>query len=147
MINSPNTPARLPLLSQTAEHALRAVLYLGRNQERGLIAATEVADALGAPPNYLAKTLRLLARRGVLRSVRGPRGGFALAQPAGQLSAADVVDAVDDASAPANCLLGNHGCDPVHPCEAHARWEALTRRVLGPMEDTSVAYLLGRAGS
>jgi Rrf2 family iron-sulfur cluster assembly transcriptional regulator len=143
MRNEANTPARLPLLSQTAEHALRAILYLGRNQERGLIAATEVAEALGAPPNYLAKTLRLLTRRGVLRSVRGPGGGFALARPAAAISAADVVEAVDEVSAPANCLLGNRGCDPDNPCEAHARWAELTRRVLQPMEETSIADLVG----
>jgi Rrf2 family iron-sulfur cluster assembly transcriptional regulator len=143
MLKTLNAPARLPLLSQTAEHALRAVLYLGRNQERGLIAATEVAQALGAPPNYLAKTLRLLARRGVLRSVRGPHGGFALAVPAHALSAARVVEAVDEVSARANCLLGNRACDPESPCEAHAQWETLTRRVLQPMEETSVADILG----
>lgn len=143
MLNATNIPARLPLLSQTAEHALRAVLYLGRNRERGLIAATEVAEALGAPPNYLAKTLRLLARRGILRSVRGPRGGFALALPAGEVSAADVVEAVDEVSAPAKCLLGDRSCDSDHPCEAHARWVALTRQVLRPMRATSIAKILG----
>jgi Rrf2 family iron-sulfur cluster assembly transcriptional regulator len=143
MLNSINAPARLPLLSQTAEHALRAVLYLGRNQERGLIAATEVAEALGAPPNYLAKTLRLLARRGVLKSLRGPHGGFALALPADAISAAQVVEAVDEVTARANCLLGNRACDPENPCEAHARWATLTRRVLQPMEETSIADILG----
>lgn len=143
MLNSSNAPARLPLLSQTAEHALRAVLYLGRNEERGLIAAIEVAEALGAPPNYLAKTLRLLARRGVLRSVRGPHGGFALAVPAWELTAAQVVEAVDEVSARANCLLGDRACDPEHPCEAHARWATLTAQVLRPMEETSIAEILG----
>lgn len=143
MLNTTNIPARLPLLSQTAEHALRAVLYLGRNRERGLISATEVAEALGAPPNYLAKTLRLLARRGLLRSVRGPRGGFALALSPEKLTAADVVEAVDDVAAPANCLVGNRGCDPHHPCEVHARWAALTAEVLRPMQDTSIGRILG----
>ena len=143
MRNAPNTPARLPLLSQTAEHALRAVLYLARHRDQGLIAATEVANALGAPPNYLAKTLRLLARRGVLRSVRGPRGGFALAVPAETLTAAEVVEAVDEVTRPANCLTGNRPCDPEHPCDAHAQWARLTERVLEPMQATSIAQILG----
>jgi Rrf2 family protein len=143
MLNITNTPARLPLLSQTAEHALRAVLYLGRNQERGLISAKELAEALGAPPNYLAKTLRLLARHGMLRSSRGPGGGFALAVPPEDLFAADVVEAVDEVSSPASCLMGNRSCDPDHPCEAHFRWADLTKQVLRPMQDTSIADILG----
>lgn len=143
MGNTANTPARLPLLSQTAEHALRAVLYLGQKEGQGYVSAVEVAEALGAPPNYLAKTLRLLARRGVLKSVRGPRGGFLLAIPSDQLSAARVVEAVDETSAPANCLLGNHPCNPANPCQAHQRWAELTADVLRPMEETTIADILG----
>lgn len=142
---TPITPTRLPILSQTAEHALRAVLYLARNQEGGPISATEVAHALGAPPNYLSKTLRLLARRGLLRSVRGAYGGFQLRMPPEDISAADVVGAVDDVQVLATCLMGDRPCDPTHPCEAHAAWEALTESVLEPMARTTIRDLLGDA--
>jgi len=140
-----NAPARLPILSQTAEHALRAVLYLARNRDRGLVSATEVAEALGAPPNYLAKTLRLLAKRGLLRSLRGARGGFALRVAPGALSTAQVVEAVDEVVAAATCLVGDRPCDPAHPCATHHRWAELRDRVLAPMTETTIADLL--AGS
>ncbi len=145
MRNIINAPTRLPILSQTAEHALRAVLYLARHRERGLVPATEVAKALGAPPNYLAKTLRLLSKRGVLRSVRGAQGGFALAAPPSDLSTARVVEAVDEVTAAATCLLGDRPCDPAHRCAAHDRWSELRDRVLRPMSETTIADLL--AGS
>lgn len=147
MRNAPNAPARLPFLSQTAEHALRAILYLGRNQGRGLISAAETADALGAPPNYLSKTLRLLARRGLLKSSRGPRGGFELAFDIETITAAQVMEAVDEVASPANCLLGGGACDPTRPCAAHERWSTLRERVLGPMQDTTIADLLGPSAS
>ena len=140
-----NTPARLPFLSQTAEHALRALLFLGQHEERGLISAQEIADALGAPPNYLSKTLRILAKQGFLRSVRGPQGGFALAVSAASITPASVLDAVDDVTAPATCLLGNNLCDPEAPCAAHERWSELGRRVLEPLQDTSIADLLAHS--
>lgn len=137
-----NPPTRLPILSQTSEHALRAVLYLARHRRRGLISATEVAQALGAPPNYLAKTLRLLARRGLLRSVRGAQGGFELRISPEQLTAEQVVAAVDEVRATATCLMGDRPCDPTAPCEAHARWSELTDRVLRPMAETTIADLV-----
>lgn len=149
MRNIRNSPTRLPILSQTAEHALRAVLYLARNDDRGLISATEMAAALGAPPNYLAKTLRLLTRRGLLRSSRGPQGGFALRSEPNTITAADVIEAVDDVSSTAACLMGDRLCDPAHPCEAHSRWSRLTDDVLRPLVETTIDDLLGkpRAGT
>jgi Rrf2 family transcriptional regulator, iron-sulfur cluster assembly transcription factor len=140
------TPAtsRRPVLSQTAEHALRALLYLGGRPPDELVSADRIAAVLGTPPNYTAKTLRRLARTGWVRSVRGPHGGFQLrVDPAG-LSVARVVDAVDGpTSQPAVCLLGDRICDPGQPCAAHRRWTELQDRMNELMEETSVGDLLG----
>jgi Rrf2 family protein len=143
MRNTSYSPARLLVLSQTGEHALRAVLFLARQQEGRFVPATEIADALGAPRNYLGKTLRLLARRGLLRSVRGAQGGFRLRRPADSISAAEVIEAVDDVPPMATCLLGDHPCQPDRPCEVHPHWSALRERVLAPLAETSIADLLG----
>ena len=144
MPNAHFTPPRLPLLSQTAEHALRAVLYLARHRAEGLVPASEIAGALGAPQNYLSKTLRRLAQRGLLRSARGPKGGFELLVHPVSLSASRVLDAVYESvkSSPI-CLLGDHPCNPSDPCEVHVRWTTLVEQVLRPLEETSMADLLG----
>lgn len=143
MINTFTPETRLPFLSQTGEHALRALLYLGRNTGRGAIPATEIAEALGAPPNYLAKTLRALVRRKLLRSSRGPGGGFALARSADTISTAEILAAVDEVGTVSACLLGDGPCDPDHPCAAHHQWTLLRERVLAPLSETSIADLLG----
>jgi DNA-binding IscR family transcriptional regulator len=51
------------VLSQTADHALRAMLVLARRHGAGPVRTEEIAEATGAPRNYLSKTLRALARR------------------------------------------------------------------------------------
>lgn len=135
---------RLPLLSQTAEHALRAVLYLARHRAKGLVPASEIARALGAPRNYLSKTLQRLAQRGLLRSARGPKGGFELLVDPEAISASQILDAVgESADSLATCLLGDLPCDPSDPCEVHVRWNVLVEQVLRPLELTSMADLLG----
>ena len=132
------------VLSTTAEHALRAVLHLAARGSRDLLPAAEVARALGTPPNYTGKTLRVLSRKGILVSVRGPAGGFALRVDPSRLSVADVVEAVDEppVGTPV-CLLGDRPCDADHPCEAHARWSALVEEAGALLEKTTIADLLG----
>jgi Rrf2 family protein len=132
-----------PILSQTAEHALRASLYLGRRAGDGLVSASDVAQALGTPPNYTAKTLRQLTRKGLLRSVRGPQGGFELLADPRELSVARLIAAVDEAvERPAICLLGDRPCDGGRPCGAHRLWMEVQERSHELMERTTLADLL-----
>jgi Rrf2 family protein len=143
MRNAFSGPTGRPFLSQTAEHALRAALFLVLRGPGGLVSAREVAEALGMPSNYTAKTLRLLTRRGLLRSTRGPQGGFMLRVPASDVSIARIIDAVDEpAPRPAACLLGDRVCDAASPCEAHRRWMDVQRRTSEPLEQTTLADLL-----
>jgi Rrf2 family transcriptional regulator, iron-sulfur cluster assembly transcription factor len=139
---STGSPSRR-LLSRTAEHALRAALYLGRQEGVGLVSAAEVARAIGTPPNYTAKTLRQLARKGLLRSVRGPHGGFALRVVVAQISVSRLVDAVEEAPEKQPiCLLGDRLCDAEQPCSAHRRWMEVQERSNELMERTTLADLL-----
>lgn len=142
MRKDPDRPAHLPILSQTAEHALRAALYLGRTRALGPVPATDVAEALGAPANYLAKTLRHLVREGILGSTRGPHGGFQMLVDPADVSLADILAAIEGPTLHETCLLGDRPCDRDNPCKAHARWVVLTDRVRAPLEETTLADLL-----
>ena len=130
------------MLSQTAEHALRAVLYLARADVETPVSAERIAGALGAPANYMAKTLRALADQGVVVGVRGPNGGYRLARDPAELRLSMVTEAFDTPWRPATCLLGDRPCDSDNPCSAHHCWSGMARRVREPLRTTSVADLL-----
>jgi len=132
------------MVSRTAEYAIRAVLYMARKDERTRVSAEEVADALGAPRNYLSKTLNALAKARILSSVRGPRGGFSLAVPVDELSIARIVDAFDTPRESGMCMLGGTPCNPDSPCTAHDRWISIHRASRAPMESTTVAQMVGQ---
>ena len=105
------------MLSRTVEYAVRAVIVLARHYGERLVSADEIASILGAPRNYLSKTLNTLTRRGILTSARGPGGGYALAVAPSELSVADITDVFADARPEvARCLLADTPCDPTHPC-------------------------------
>lgn len=132
------------VLSQTAEHALRAVLYLARQPSGARVPAESIAEALAAPRNYLAKTLGTLAKAGVITSARGPTGGFRLEIPAAELSLARVIRPFSESNGPEACLTGGRRCDAREPCTTHAKWSAVQAESLAPMKRTTIADLLGQ---
>lgn len=133
------------MLSQTAEYALRAVLYVAAHEGRdGLVKIDEIAGELDVPRNTLAKTLHVLGRTGVLASVRGPAGGFHLAVRPEALTLARVVAPFDTVGQGRRCLLGRATCSDAAPCAAHGRWKTVSERVTTFFQDTTVADLLGR---
>ena len=128
-------------LSSTAQQAIHAVVCIAGNAEAGPVRVDEVAAAISCPRNYLSKTLHSLTRAGVLRSGRGPRGGFQLAVPAASLTLAKII-APFEPSSDRRCLLGRSVCGDANPCAAHERW----KNVAGGVEDffsrTTIASLI-----
>ncbi len=131
------------MLSATAEHALRSVLLLARLPEPFPFSADALARALGAPQNYLSKTLNALAKAGIVHSCRGPAGGFTLAIPVSTLTIAQVTAPFRESRGSPVCLLADRPCDRGAPCAAHARWRAIADHSDAAMERTTIAELLG----
>lgn len=140
------------MLSHTAEYALRAVLYLagrerdreraGTGRGRGRVCVDDVAEALDIPRNYLSKTMNALTGAGILRSTRGPRGGFSLAVSRDELTVARIVEGFDPADSRSGCLLRGGPCDETDPCAAHHRWREVEEVVRTFFARTTVADLL-----
>jgi Rrf2 family protein len=130
------------MLSQTAEYALRAVLYLAERADDGTVRVGEMAQALRIPHNYLSKILHRLARAGVLASTRGKTGGFQLAVPADRLRLYEIIAPFDRIDERRRCLLGRPQCSDRTACTAHSRWKQVADTVTSFFRETSVADLL-----
>lgn len=133
------------MLSQTVEYALRAVLYLAGEAPRA-VRLQEIAEAIEAPPRYLAKILGQLTRAELLISARGPNGGYSLPARGARASLADVV-AVFDLPAPRRCLLGAHECGSNPECPVHQRWAPIANSRAAFLTSTTVAELATAAPS
>lgn len=128
-------------LPQTAEYALRAVGYIAEHEGDGPVPVSEIAAALGAPQNYLSKTLHHLGTVGVLRSVRGARGGYSLAADGAEIRLATIVEPFLVRSEH-RCIMGRPHCDENAPCGAHSRWNAIRHSARAFFTDLTVADLL-----
>ncbi len=82
-------------ISRSTGYALVAVGYIAQNYKDGAVLAARVSKEYNIPLEYLLKILQQLVRANVLRSKRGPRGGFFLARPAESITLLEVIEAVD----------------------------------------------------
>jgi Rrf2 family protein len=82
-------------LSARADYALRAAIELAAASASGHVTAEKLAKAQEIPGKFLEAILTQLRRDGLVRSQRGPEGGFWLARPASEISLADIIRAID----------------------------------------------------
>ena len=82
-------------LNRSVGYGLMAVAYVALHSKDGLVMASKVAKAYNIPLEYLLKIMQQLVRANVLRSKRGPRGGFSLSRPPKKITLLQVIEAVD----------------------------------------------------
>ena len=131
------------MISKTAIHAVRAVCALAELPPDAFAGAQEVADRIGAPPNYLGKLMRTLAVAGILTSQKGKGGGFRLARPPGEVSLFDIIDPVEPLARWSGCFLGRETCSDEAPCAVHKAWARVRASYLRFLYETSVDDLTG----
>ena len=76
-------------------YGLLAVGYLARQKDQKIVLAQTIATEYGIPAPYLRKIMQYLERMSILRSKRGPNGGFFLAKPITQITMLEIIEAVD----------------------------------------------------
>jgi Rrf2 family protein len=128
------------MISQTAEYALRVVVFLGALE--GANATTrQIAAATQVPEGYLAKILQNLGRAGLIRAQRGLHGGSVLAGDPGSISLFDVINAVNPLPRIRKCPLNlpSHG---TNLCPLHKKLDDAMAVVEQTLRDCSLADLL-----
>ena len=127
------------MLSITGAYALRATMYLARRAGEGPVRVEDVAGALSVPRNYLSKILHALVKEGLLRSERGPRGGFELAVPASTVTLLQVVEPFEDLEEGRRCVLGRGECSDADPCALHEQWKGVASDLAAFFRDTVIS--------
>ena len=82
-------------ISRSTGYALLAVGYIAKHNDRPIILSQSISKEYNIPLEYLLKILQQLVRANILRSKRGPRGGFSLAKTPKQITMLEVIEAVE----------------------------------------------------
>ncbi|MBZ5639248.1 MAG: Rrf2 family transcriptional regulator [Acidobacteriia bacterium] len=102
---------------------------------------SDIAEAQGIPPSFMAKILRSLVRARLLRSSRGVHGGFALARAASRITLLDVVEAIEGPLSLTNCTPDPAGCARSDDCPATSVWLEVQQKMAEVLNSTTLESL------
>ncbi len=128
-------------LTKKADYGLMALKYLAEHPETPALSAKDVADAYGIPAQLLAKILQLLTRNGLLRSHAGMNGGYELARDAREISAYEVIHAIDGPFFITSCTKGDKNCDLTPSCTIKEPLARVNDTIAGVLKSISIQDL------
>lgn len=113
------------------------------SKERGLTTAGELALATHLGRSTVSKLLKSLAHAGLVVSERGARGGYALARPPQDISAAEIIDALEGPVTLTECSSGHGSCDLETYCRVGMAWQRINLTIRRALQQVTLADLQG----
>jgi Rrf2 family protein len=125
-------------LSKKADYALIAMKHLAIRPDSGSASAREIAEQYDIPVELMAKVLQRLARRGLVTSHQGTRGGYRLARAASVISVADVIQAIDGPLTVTACSTDAENCEQYAKCSVRDPLWRIRERILSALATCSL---------
>jgi Rrf2 family protein len=129
-----------------AEYGLIVSVHLARHGAGRPQPAREIAEREGLPPDYVEQILLKLRRAGLVKSMRGAKGGYLLSRTPDRLTVRDVIEAAESRTFEVNCEaypINAQRCRSAHGCTIRPLWRALQQHIDDFLEGISLADLLG----
>ena len=138
------------MFSTRTEYGVRVMVELARRNGDGPVSLADIASTEELPLAYLEHLVARLRKAGLVESRRGARGGYLLARPALDISMAEVVEALEGAIAPIECisqaadggLVCSRETDPDHVCPTKLLWTRVQGAIVGTLRDTQLSDLV-----
>jgi Rrf2 family iron-sulfur cluster assembly transcriptional regulator len=134
-------------LSTLGRYALRAMVDVAMHEDHGPVPRQEIAERQELSSSYLAQLFAQLRRASLVESVLGPGGGYVLARSAAEISAADVLRAVDESLTLVDCGSRSAECEAeavchrTEGCPTRPLWRQLEAQISQTLEATTLAQL------
>jgi Rrf2 family protein len=128
-------------ISRKIDYGLRAMIYLASISPAAVVPFREIARQMMVPEDFLAKILKTLVDQGLVKSTRGPHGGYALGKPATEISFLEVIEAVEGPIAINVCLDGEDPCAKSSFCTMVDVWREGQEKMLEVYRQTKLASL------
>lgn len=139
------------MFSSKSEYGVRVMVELARRTGSGsIVSLAEIAERNEMPLAYLEHLVARLRKAGLVDSRRGARGGYLLARPAGQITMAEIIEALEGSIAPIECIsLGPDGSivcsresDPAHVCPTKLLWTRVRSSIVRTLMETTLRDLV-----
>ena len=130
-------------LSKSFGYALRGILYIAVMQdEQRKVQIDEIATKLSVPKHFLGKIMQQIVKAGLLKSTKGPYGGFSLAAGTLNTPVIRLVEVTDGMEQFSMCVLKLKYCNGINPCPLHFEMEEIKRNYLNLFTKNTFGDLL-----
>lgn len=133
-------------VTKWGEYGILCSLYLAeRHGEKSAIGAAEIAEARRIPIQYTQQILHRLRKGNVVKSVRGPHGGFKLSRPPAETTLKEILFAAEGNTFETVCEAKDHkniACDRKHNCGLKFVWEDLQEAINNLLDERTLASVL-----
>lgn len=134
-------------IGKMTDYAIAVMGSLSTEGEEVLRSARYLSGKTSIPESTVAKVLKLLTQAGLVESLRGVSGGYRLAKPAGEITVAEMVTAMEGPISIVSCIEGSdEGCCKVQAhCPTKENWTPVNDAIRRALQSVSLAELVSRA--
>ena len=134
-------------MSTKAQYAVRAMVNLNLHSEGQPVSLRDISLRESISLTYLEQLFVKLRRGEIVKSVRGPGGGYLLARPAKEIQVDEIIDSVEESLVPVSCMDQKKGCACEDQCVTHNVWHGLGERIRQFLSSITLADLTDEAKS
>lgn len=131
-------------LSTRVRYAVRAVVDLGLNSDGNLVLLKDIAKRQHVSVKYLENIFASLRKAGIVKGVRGAKGGYSLAKDPSGIQIYDIVWAMQGFVSPMNCVENSNDCEWVGDCVARELWVEVSNAITDVLKRFSVKDMMER---
>jgi Rrf2 family protein len=131
-------------LSTRTRYGIRAILELAENHGKGPLQLKIVAQRQEISVKYLEQLMVILKSAGIVRSVRGSKGGYVLARPPNQIKVSDCFNCLEGPVITVECVEDESYCARTADCVAREVWAEVHRAIMGVLQSMTLQNLVDR---
>lgn len=128
-------------LTSKGRYAVTAILDIAMNSDSGPVNLSDISERQHISLSYLEQLFARLRRQGLVKSVRGPGGGYQLGMPKDKISVGMVIGAVNENINVMGCS-GQDNCKNGGQCLTHTLWNELSQRIASFLDEITLADLV-----
>jgi Rrf2 family protein len=133
-------------VSTRTRYGIRAAIELAQHHKQGPLQLRIIAERQAISVKYLEQLVAVLRSGGIVRSLRGARGGYLLAKAPNQIRLSDVFHCLEGPVATTECVEDPEFCDRSLDCVARKLWTRVEGAVNAVLESVTLQDLLDQAG-
>lgn len=130
-------------LTTKGRYAVTAILDLALHQENGPVSLAAISERQCISLSYLEQLFAKLRRNNIVRSTRGPGGGYTLANNTDEVSVSDIILAVDESYKMLDCNESD-GCHGEYQCLTHDLWQELSSEIRSFLDGITLSEIMSQ---